>query len=77
MYYVSTTEVIRELLESLGEIGQKFQVEVIDVEENLDLAEKYNILALPTVVIGEKHFVGNLSVNKEELVTYLEQEDAS
>lgn len=33
-------------------------LEVIDIEDNPDLAEKYNIEALPTLIIGGKRFIG-------------------
>lgn len=33
-------------------------VEVIDIADRPDLAERYNIEALPTIIIGSKRFVG-------------------
>lgn len=34
------------------------RVRVIDVADHPDLAEKYNIEALPTVIIGNRRFIG-------------------
>jgi len=33
-------------------------LEVLDIEDNPDLAEEYNIEALPTLIIGSKRFIG-------------------
>lgn len=33
-------------------------VKVIDIAEHPDLAEKYNIEALPTLIVGAKRFIG-------------------
>lgn len=33
-------------------------VKVIDIAEHPDLAEKYNIEALPTLIVGSKRFIG-------------------
>ncbi|MFA6604352.1 MAG: circadian clock KaiB family protein [Patescibacteria group bacterium] len=33
-------------------------LEIIDIAEHPELAEQYNIEALPTLIIGDKRFVG-------------------
>ena len=40
--------------------GESWHVnlKVIDIEENPELAEKYNIEALPTLIVSGKRFVG-------------------
>ncbi len=41
--------------------GLKHQtrLEVIDIAERPELAEQYNIEALPTLIVGDKRFIGN------------------
>jgi predicted thioredoxin/glutaredoxin len=64
IYYSTTVEDFQKLLNSLGSVGDKFHVEIIDVGKKPDLAEKYNILALPTLVVGNQHFVGQINEEK-------------
>jgi protein-disulfide isomerase len=33
-------------------------IKVIDIADNPDLAEKYNIEALPTLIVGDKRYIG-------------------
>ncbi len=35
------------------------KLEVIDIAEHPELAEEYNIEALPTLIVGDKRFIGN------------------
>lgn len=39
-------------------VSGRSQVKVIDIAEQPEMAEKYNIEALPTVVIGNRRYVG-------------------
>jgi thioredoxin-like negative regulator of GroEL len=64
IYYSTTVEDFQKLLNSLGKVGEKFHVEIINVDEKPDVAEEYNILALPTLVIGNQHFVGQINEEK-------------
>jgi hypothetical protein len=57
-YYTTTIENFQKLIDSLGQIGKKFSVEIVDAEKNPELAEKYNVLVEPTLIIGDKYFVG-------------------
>jgi anionic cell wall polymer biosynthesis LytR-Cps2A-Psr (LCP) family protein len=57
-YYSTTIENFQKLVDSLGQIGAKFKVEIIDVQKDPETAEKYNILVEPTLIIGDKYFVG-------------------
>jgi hypothetical protein len=41
-----------------GASGKAPTVKVIDIAEQPEMAEKYNIEALPTVVIGARRYVG-------------------
>lgn len=50
-------------------------LEVVDIEDNPDLAEKYNIEALPTLIIGGKRFIG--VPTKEILATCLQFSEAA
>jgi hypothetical protein len=45
-------------------------LEVIDIEDNPDLAEEHNIEALPTLIIGGKRFIG--MPTREMLATCLQ-----
>jgi hypothetical protein len=63
-YYATTIENFQRLVDSLGQIGEKFKVKIVDVEKNPELAEKYNILVEPTIIIGEKYFVGRFENKK-------------
>ncbi|HCS79298.1 TPA: hypothetical protein DIV55_06200 [Patescibacteria group bacterium] len=40
------------------EKSQPFKAEIIDINERPDLAEKYKIEATPTLIIGNKRFIG-------------------
>ena len=51
--------VSRQVEMSCGATGRGgAQIEVIDIADHPDLAEKYNIEALPTIVVGERRYVG-------------------
>ena len=50
-------EEFQKLLKALEQV-QPFESEVIDVMENPDMAEKYKVDALPTLIIGDKRFIG-------------------
>ena len=45
-------------------------LEVIDIAENPEMAERYNIESLPTLCVGEKRFSGELT--PEALASYLD-----
>jgi len=49
-------EVIRETIEDFG--PNAFKLNIINVSENPDLAEKYGIFALPTVMISGVSITG-------------------
>jgi thiol-disulfide isomerase/thioredoxin len=49
-------EVIRETIEDFG--PNAFRLNIINVSENPDLAEKYGIFALPTVMISGVSITG-------------------
>jgi thiol-disulfide isomerase/thioredoxin len=49
-------EVIRETIEDFG--PNTFKLNIINVSENPDLAEKYGIFALPTVMISGVSITG-------------------
>jgi hypothetical protein len=57
-YYATTIKNFQKLVNSLGQIGEKFKVEIVDVKKDPETAEKYNILVEPTLVIGNKYFIG-------------------
>jgi hypothetical protein len=45
------------------EKSQPFHTRVIDVDEEPDMAEKHKVDALPTLIIGNKRFVGRPNVD--------------
>lgn len=57
IYFQTTMEEFQKLLKTLEEI-QPFTSEIIDVNKNPEMAEKYKIDALPTMIIGNKRFIG-------------------
>jgi thioredoxin-like negative regulator of GroEL len=71
IYFQSTMAVFKEVVEEL-EDHQPFEVRVIDVEEEPEVAEEYKVDAIPLLIIGDKRFVGNpdkkkiLSIVKEQ-----------
>jgi hypothetical protein len=70
-YYATTLENFKSLVNSLGQIGAKFDVEVIDVKKNPEMAEQYNILVEPTLVIGDQYFIGHFEEAK--VAEYMKQ----
>jgi protein-disulfide isomerase len=69
IYFQTTMEEFQKLLEILEEI-QPFTSEIIDVNEQPEMAEKYKIDALPTMIIGDKRFIGQPHVEQVmEVVT--------
>jgi hypothetical protein len=70
-YYAMTIDNFRKLVDSLGEIGEKFKMDVIDIAKEPEAAEKYNILVQPTLIIGDQYFVGRFE--NERVTEYLQQ----
>jgi len=63
IYFQTTMEEFQKLTKALEEV-QPFTSEIIDVSENPDKAEEYKIDALPTMIIGDKRFIGQPSAEK-------------
>jgi protein-disulfide isomerase len=63
IYFQTTMEEFQKLLKTLEEM-QPFTSEIIDVNENPEKAEEYKIDALPTMIIGDKRFIGKPSAEK-------------
>jgi len=57
IYFQVTMQEFQKLLQTL-EALQPFTHEVIDVTEDPDKAEEYKVDALPTLIIGDKRFIG-------------------
>lgn len=57
IYFQITMEEFQKLLKALESI-QPFTADVIDVTEKPELAEQYKVDALPTILIGDKRFIG-------------------
>jgi hypothetical protein len=70
-YYATTIENFQKLVDSLGQIGEKFQVDIVDVQKNPEMAEQYNILVEPTLVIGNKYFIGRFE--DERVTDYMKE----
>jgi protein-disulfide isomerase len=63
IYFQVTMDEFKKLMKSL-EVLQPFESEIIDVNEDPEMAEKYKIDALPTMIIGDKRFIGQPSAEK-------------
>jgi protein-disulfide isomerase len=63
LYFQTTMEEFQKLLKVLEEV-QPFTSEVIDVNEKPEMAEEYKVDALPTMIIGDKRFIGQPSTEK-------------
>jgi hypothetical protein len=75
MYFKVTMEEFQKLLIELEKL-QPFTSEIIDVMEHPEKAEEYKIDALPTIIIGDKRFVGK--ARSEDIVKLLnKKEDGS
>jgi hypothetical protein len=70
-YYATTIENFQKLVDSLGQIGERFKVEIVDVQKNPEKAEEHNILVEPTLIIGDKYFVGRFE--DERVSEYMKQ----
>lgn len=57
IYFQITMEEFQKLLKALEGI-QPFTADIIDVNEKPELAEQYKVDALPTIIIGDKRFIG-------------------
>jgi hypothetical protein len=70
-YYATTIENFQKLVDSLGQIGEKFKIEIVDMQKNPEMAEEYNILVEPTLIIGNKYFIGRFE--DKHVSEYLKQ----
>jgi len=57
IYFQVAMDEFQKILAALEGV-QPFTYQVIDVTEQPELAEQYKVEALPTIVIGDKRFVG-------------------
>jgi len=71
IYFQATLEEFQKLLEAM-EASQPFTSEIVDVSENPDMAEKYKVDALPTMIIGDKRFIGQPKA--KDIIKLLERE---
>jgi hypothetical protein len=70
-YYATTIKNFQKLVDSLGMIGEKFKVDIVDVRRDPEIAEKYNILVEPTLIIGDRYFIGRFEDAK--VAAYMKQ----
>jgi protein-disulfide isomerase len=63
IYFQVTMDEFENLLKALEKM-QPFEHEIIDVNEDAEKAEEYKIDALPTLIIGDKRFIGKPDVEK-------------
>jgi hypothetical protein len=63
VYFSTDVGDFKKIISTLGKIAP-FEVEVIDATANPELAEKYKIEALPTLIIGHKRYIGSPSAEK-------------
>lgn len=45
----------RPIIEDLKKLKDLFDINIIDVDDNTEMAEKYNITAVPTIIILDNH----------------------
>lgn len=63
LYFQTTLAEFQKLMKALEEV-QPFTSEIIDVNEHPEMAEQYKVDALPTMIIGDKRFIGQPSTEK-------------
>jgi len=63
LYFQVTMEEFKKLMKILEEI-QPFESEIIDITTNTEMAEEYKVDALPTLIIGDKRFIGKPDADK-------------
>ena len=57
LHFHLTVEEFNKLLIELQKV-QPFTSSIIDISENPEMAEKYKVDALPTLLVGSKRFIG-------------------
>jgi protein-disulfide isomerase len=73
LYFQVTLEEFTKLMGALEKI-QPFTQEIIDVTEHPEKAEEYKVDALPTIIIGNKRFIGQ--PNMEKIIHLLDPDEA-
>jgi protein-disulfide isomerase len=63
IYFHTTMEEFQKLMTALEEV-QPFTSEIIDINEKPEMAEEYKVDALPTLIIGDKRFIGQPNMEK-------------
>jgi protein-disulfide isomerase len=63
IYFQTTKEEFQKILLELEKV-QPFTSQIIDVNREPELAEKYKVNALPTLIIGSKRFIGKPDLEK-------------
>jgi len=63
LYFQVTMEEFKKLMKILEEI-QPFESEIIDITTSPEIAEEYKVDALPTLIIGDKRFIGKPDADK-------------
>jgi protein-disulfide isomerase len=63
LYFQTTMMEFQKLMKALEEV-QPFTSEIIDVTEKPEMAEQYKVDALPTMIIGDKRFIGQPDMEK-------------
>lgn len=62
-YFQTNLDNFRDIVLALGKI-KPFAIEVVDIEEKPELASKYKIKALPTLIIGKMRYIGEPTAEK-------------
>jgi thioredoxin-related protein len=71
VYFSTNINDFKKIMDTLSKMPL-FNVEVIDITKNPELAEKYKIDALPTLIIGDKKYIG--VPNTEKTIDILKKE---
>lgn len=62
-YFSTDIENFKKIISALGKIRPS-KIEVIDIVDHPEMAEKYKIEALPTLIINERRYIGKPSPTK-------------
>ena len=63
VYFSTDIKSFKKIITVLGKNGA-LDIDVIDIAKNPEMAEKYRIEALPTLIIGDKKYIGKPSAEK-------------
>lgn len=63
VYFNAGLDEFKQIMLSLSHLSP-IEVQTIDVSQNPELAEKYQVSAIPTLIINDKRYIGNPTPEK-------------